>query len=93
MKSADNPSPPPVPVDVAYSRSRRMLLLRYADGGEREIAATLLRTESPSAEVQGHAPHERKIVTGKENVAIIAIEPVGNYALRLVFDDGHQTGL
>lgn len=52
-----------------------------------------LRVNSPSAEVQGHHPSQRVTVTGKENVTITAIEPVGNYAVRLVFDDGHQTGI
>ena len=54
---------------------------------------SILRVESPSAEVQGHGPHQKTTVPGKRNVAIIAVEPVGNYAVRLVFDDRHDTGI
>ena len=56
-------------------------------------AITYLRVRSPSAEVQGHAPTERKTVAGKKNVAILEVQPVGNYAVRLVFDDLHSTGI
>ena len=54
---------------------------------------SILRVESPSAEVQGHGPHQKKTVPGKRDVAIIGVEPVGNYAVRLVFDDLHDTGI
>jgi DUF971 family protein len=57
------------------------------------LSAERLRVESPSAEVQGHSPAEKRVVTGKENVRIADIEPIGNYAIRIVFDDGHNTGL
>lgn len=71
----------------------KTLQVTFDDGVSREIPATLLRVESPSAEVQGHGPGQKIIVTGKENVAIVDVQPVGNYAVRLVFDDGHDTGL
>jgi DUF971 family protein len=58
-----------------------------------EIPAELLRVESPSAEVQGHGPNERKLVAGKRNVRILRLDPVGNYAVRLAFDDGHSSGI
>lgn len=83
----------PWPVDIAYKKSERTLYVTFDSGEVRSLSATLLRTESPSAEVQGHHPSQKITVTGKENVAITAIEPVGNYAVRLIFDDGHQTGL
>ena len=64
------------------------------DNGERyELAAEYLRVESPSAEVQGHGPLERHFVPGKRCVKISALEPVGHYAVRIVFDDGHDSGL
>ena len=82
----------PWPVELVYAKAARVLRVVYDDGFCCDLGAELLRVESPSAEVQGHG-EGKKIVTGKENVAITAIEPVGNYAVRLVFDDGHKTGL
>lgn len=58
-----------------------------------ELSAELLRVYSPSAEVRGHGPEQRRLQTGKKNVAVSAIEPVGNYGIRLSFDDGHDTGI
>ena len=64
------------------------------DSGESfELSAEYLRVTSPSAEVQGHSPDERKTVAGKKNVAILEVHPIGNYAVRLVFDDLHSTGI
>lgn len=83
----------PWPVEIKLKKSERKLYITYDNGDAVALGATLLRVESPSAEVQGHAPSQKIIVTGKENVAITAIEPVGNYAVRLIFDDGHKTGL
>jgi DUF971 family protein len=71
----------------------RRLEVAFDDGETVSLTAERLRVESPSAEVQGHAPSEKKIVTGKQTVRIIDIEPIGNYAIRIVFDDGHNTGL
>lgn len=83
----------PWPTDITYRKSEHVLYVTFDTGETRALPARLLRTESPSAEVQGHHPSQKITVTGKENVAITAIEPVGNYAVRLIFDDGHQTGL
>src|SRR5262249_25607927 len=64
------------------------------DNGERcELPAEYLRVKSPSAEVQGHSPDERKTVPGKQNVMVLEVHPIGNYAVRLVFDDMHSTGV
>jgi len=83
----------PWPTDITYKKSERALYVTFDTGEQRILPATLLRTESPSAEVQGHHPSQKITVTGKENVGITSIEPVGNYAVRLIFNDGHQTGL
>jgi len=86
-------SPTPWPTDIAAMNKGRTLEVAFDDGRTIRLTAEKLRVESPSAEVKGHSPSERRIVTGKENVAIVAIEPVGNYAIKIVFDDGHDTGL
>jgi len=65
----------------------------FDDGRSFMLPAELLRVLSPSAEVQGHSPEQRVTVGGKKNVGIVRLEPVGNYAVRIVFDDGHDTGL
>lgn len=83
----------PWPTDITYKKAERSLYVEYETGETRILTAELLRVESPSAEVQGHHPSQKITVTGKENVKITSIEPVGNYAVRLIFDDGHQTGL
>ena len=67
--------------------------MSYADGQKFEFPAELLRVESPSAEVQGHNPSQKQLVAGRRHVGIMALEPVGNYAVRLKFDDLHDTGL
>lgn len=92
MKSANNPEPV-WPVDITYRRGARVLCVTFTNGDIFDIPAQLLRVESPSAEVQGHTPAQKITVTGKENVGITAIEPVGHYAVKLIFDDGHNTGL
>ena len=83
----------PWPTDVQIARARKPLPLAFDSGERFVIAAELLRVESPSAEVQGHGGDQKKIVAGRRHVAIIGAEPVGNYALRLSFDDLHDTGL
>jgi DUF971 family protein len=70
-----------------------MLTVAFDDGERFELPAEYLRVCSPSAEVQGHSPSERRTVPGKENVEILELQPVGNYAVRLVFDDMHSTGI
>ena len=83
----------PPPTEIKYHRRSRELEVRFADGMNGRLSAEYLRVHSPSAEVKGHAAGEGILVTGKENVAIARIDPVGRYAVRLVFDDGHDTGL
>ena len=81
------------PTELRLSKDRRHLHVTFDDGAAFDLPAEYLRVTSPSAEVQGHSPAERKIVPGKRNVAIIGVEPVGNYAVKLIFDDMHDTGL
>ena len=83
----------PPPTDLKYHKRSRELEVRFPDGMNAKLSAEFLRVHSPSAEVKGHAAGEGVLVTGKENVAIRSIEPVGLYAVRIVFDDGHNTGL
>jgi DUF971 family protein len=88
------PSTPDVwPTELRLRKDRRNLAVSFDNGESFELAAEYLRVRSPSAEVQGHAPTERKTVAGKKNVAILEVQPVGNYAVRLVFDDLHSTGI
>jgi DUF971 family protein len=81
------------PSELRVSADRRALSIAFEDGFAGSISAELLRVRSPSAEVQGHSPSERKTVPGKRNVMIIGVEPVGNYAVRLKFDDMHDSGI
>ncbi len=81
------------PSEIRLSPDKRTLTILLEDGRRFELSAEYLRVMSPSAEVQGHSAAERKTVGGKASVSITAIHPVGNYAVRLVFDDMHDTGL
>lgn len=81
------------PTDLTYSRADKVLRVAYDDGAVYDLPASLLRVESPSAEVQGHGKGQKTVPQGKDNVGITAIEPVGHYAVRITFDDGHDTGL
>jgi DUF971 family protein len=83
----------PWPVEIRLSSDKRCLMLTFDDGIAGGIAAELLRVNSPSAEVQGHGPSEKILLAGKRHVGIQRVEPVGNYAIRLTFDDGHYTGI
>ena len=83
----------PPPTEIKLHKKSRELEVRFADGMHARLSAELLRVYSPSAEVKGHAAGEGILVTDKESVNIASIEPVGLYAVRLVFDDGHNTGL
>ncbi len=83
----------PSATEIRLNRSEQRLLVEFDDGSRFDLPAEYLRVESPSAEVQGHAPHQKQIVAGKQRVGIAHIEPVGNYAVRLLFDDGHDTGI
>ena len=81
------------PVEIRLPKDRRTLRVAFDDGRAFELSAELLRVTSPSAEVQGHSEAERKTVGGKRNVTILSVDPVGNYAIRLGFDDMHSTGI
>jgi DUF971 family protein len=83
----------PYPTEIKLRKVSRSLGITFSDGEAFELSAEYLRVHSPSAEVQGHGPGQEVLVTGKEQVNITAVEPVGRYAVRLVFDDGHSTGL
>jgi len=83
----------PWPTELRLDKEKRILTVSYDDGQSFALPAELLRVLSPSAEVQGHSPDQRITVPGKKNVGIARIEPVGNYAVRIVFTDGHDTGL
>jgi DUF971 family protein len=83
----------PRPVAVQLHSRSRQLELEYPDGSRYFLSCEYLRVHSPSAEVLGHGPGQEVLQTGKMHVGISAIKPVGNYALQLVFDDGHDTGL
>jgi DUF971 family protein len=81
------------PTDINVKDEGRRLEVVYDDGVTAANTAERLRVESPSAEVQGHRPDQKVTVTGKQNVRIVDIEQVGNYAIRLIFDDGHDSGI
>ncbi|MBI2994328.1 MAG: DUF971 domain-containing protein [Gammaproteobacteria bacterium] len=83
----------PHPVSINLRQKSRVLVITFDDGSEFELSCELLRVCSPSADVRGHGPGQEVLQVGKENVNIREIEPIGNYAVRLVFDDGHSTGL
>src|SRR6201998_495883 len=83
----------PWPTELRLHKDRKTLTVTFDSGESFELAAEYLRVRSPSAEVQGHAPGERRIIPGKRDVAILELHPVGNYAVRLVFDDMHSTGI
>jgi DUF971 family protein len=81
------------PTELRLDKDKRVLSVSFEDGKSFALPAELLRVLSPSAEVQGHSEAQRVTVAGKKSVGIVRIEPVGNYAVRIVFDDGHDTGL
>ncbi|MGE0482858.1 MAG: gamma-butyrobetaine hydroxylase-like domain-containing protein [Gammaproteobacteria bacterium] len=81
------------PTDIRLHQASRRLELSFDDGSSFELSCEFLRVYSPSAEVRGHSPDQAVLQLDKENVNITGIEPVGNYAVRLVFDDGHDSGL
>ncbi|HXY99343.1 MAG TPA: DUF971 domain-containing protein [Stellaceae bacterium] len=81
------------PVELRLKKAEKLLEVAFDDGTRFRLPAEYLRVESPSAEVQGHGPGQKQLVAGRAEVGIIAVEPVGNYAVRLVFDDLHDTGI
>jgi DUF971 family protein len=84
---------PAWPLEIRLSKDRRALHVSFDDGEAFSLSAELLRVTSPSAELQGHSEAQRKTVGGKRNVTILSVDPVGNYAVRLGFDDMHSTGI
>ena len=83
----------PWPTELRLRKDRKALAVAFEGGESFDLAAEYLRVRSPSAEVQGHSPSERRTVSGKQNVAILDVHPIGNYAVRLGFDDMHSTGI
>ena len=82
-----------IPTEIRLRRAEKRIEIDFDDGASFQLPAEYLRVESPSAEVQGHGPNERKTIAGRRHVGIMTIEPVGNYAVRLMFDDLHDTGI
>jgi DUF971 family protein len=83
----------PWPVELRIDRAARKLVIQFDSGAVFDLSAEYLRVSSPSAEVQGHGPSTRNLPGGKKNVRLLRAEPVGNYAVRLIFDDQHSSGL
>lgn len=83
----------PKPTDISLHQKSRLLKITFEDGNQFELSCEYLRVYSPSAEVRGHGPGQEVLQVAKENVNIVGIEPVGNYAIKLEFDDGHNTGI
>jgi DUF971 family protein len=94
MENIMTPTPATVwPEEIRLSKAKDSLFVKFDNGYETTLTAEMLRVESPSAEVQGHGSGQKTTPAGKANVTIAAIEPVGNYAIRISFSDGHDTGL
>ncbi len=87
------PKPQAWPTELRLHKDRKTLAVAFDSGESFDLPAEYLRVLSPSAEVQGHSPDERKTVPGKKNVMILEVHPIGNYAVRLAFDDMHSTGI
>ncbi|MFT3735570.1 MAG: DUF971 domain-containing protein [Rhodocyclaceae bacterium] len=87
------PHSAPVPTELRLHQKSQELEIHFEDGVAARLSSEFLRVHSPSAEVKGHGPGQEVLQTGKRSVAILSIEPVGHYAVRLVFSDGHNTGL
>ena len=83
----------PWPVELRLAKDKKTLTVVFDDSQSYALAAEYLRVESPSAEVKGHGPGQEQLVFGKRNVGILRLEPVGTYAIRIIFDDSHGTGL
>ncbi|HZT18836.1 MAG TPA: DUF971 domain-containing protein [Dongiaceae bacterium] len=81
------------PVEIRLKRAEKALEVDFDDGARFRFPAEFLRVESPSAEVQGHGPSQKQVVAGRAHVGILELEPVGNYAIRIKFDDLHDTGI
>lgn len=83
----------PIPTEITLHKKSRLLELKFDDGSHYQLPAEFLRVWSPSAEVRGHGPGQETLQTGKRNVEITALEPVGNYAVQPTFSDGHSSGI
>jgi DUF971 family protein len=81
------------PVELRLKKTEKLLEVAFDDGTKFSLPAEYLRVESPSAEVQGHGPGQKTLVAGRAHVGIMALEPIGNYAVRITFDDLHDTGI
>ena len=81
------------PTEIRLKKAEKSLEIDFDDGETFALPAELLRVESPSAEVQGHSPTQKQIIAGRRHVGIVSLEPVGNYAVRIEFDDLHDTGI
>lgn len=81
------------PIEIRLAKDRRTLHVAFEGGAAYALPAELLRVESPSAEVQGHGPAQKKTIPGKRDVEILKVDPVGHYAVKLTFDDMHDTGI
>jgi DUF971 family protein len=81
------------PVELKLKQTEKRLEVTFDDGARFSLPAEYLRVESPSAEVQGHSPSQKQIVSGRADVGIVRLEPIGHYGVRVVFDDGHDTGI
>jgi DUF971 family protein len=82
-----------IPTEIRLRKNAKLLVVTFEDGSEFSFTFEYLRVHSPSAEVVGHGPGQETLQTGKENVVLTSVDPIGHYAVRLVFDDGHDTGL
>ena len=83
----------PWPVELRLKKAEKLLEIEFDDGSRFRLPAEYLRVESPSAEVQGHGAGQKVLVHGRAHVGIIGLEPIGNYAVRVIFDDLHDTGI
>ena len=81
------------PIEIRLKKAEKILEVDFDDGQKFALSAELLRVESPSAEVQGHTPSQKRVIVGRRHVGIVELEPVGNYAIRITFDDLHDTGI
>jgi DUF971 family protein len=83
----------PAPTEIRLKKAEKILEIDFADGASFQLPAELLRVESPSAEVQGHGPGQKTLIAGRRHVGIMELEPVGHYAIRIKFDDLHDSGI
>jgi DUF971 family protein len=93
MTEKSTNAPERTPVEIRLRKVARLLVIEFDDGHRFELPFEYLRVHSPSAEVKGHGPGQEVLQTGKHDVQVMRIEPIGHYAIRLVFDDGHDSGL